>query len=105
MSDVTERDTFTNQKRRVATEAECRQDWRCGKNGSRFRCDMCGHRFKPGDGWRWQYSSGTKFTDDDGKTWGCHNPMVCDACDGPDILVRWAAHCAEFHSAKFWSLR
>ena len=98
-------ESFTNQKRRIATDEECKLSWDGRKNGAAFRCYLCGHRFKPGDGWRWVYSDGTSFVTDEGKKLSCCNPKVCDSCDGPDVLTRWASHCAEFYSAKFWRLR
>ena len=94
---------FTDQKRRVATEADCAASWGGVKNGVRFRCYLCGHRFVPGDGWRWVYSAG-QSQEIEGKRFGVVNPMTCDSCDGDDVLDRWVKRNEEFNSAKFWAL-
>lgn len=98
------REGFTNGLRRVATEQECITKWSGDRPGVRFRCALCAHRFKVGDGWRWQYSGGSHF-DVDGKRWGVCNFMVCDACDGPDVIDRWVDRHREYYSDKFWALR
>lgn len=97
--------SFTDQKQRIATAEECRADWGCAKNGERFRCYLCGHRFKPGDKWRWVYTAGRGFMTEDGRRFGVTNLMTCDDCDGDDVVDRWAARNAEFYSARFWALR
>ena len=93
---------FTDQRQRVATPAACSTRW--GLNGDGFHCYLCGHRFVPGDEWRWVYSAG-RTIDIDGKKHGLINFMICGTCDGPDALDRWVAHCAEFYSPKFRALR
>lgn len=98
------RNSFTDGQRRVADEAACKAMWGGAPNGERFRCYLCGHRFVPGDGWRWQNAVGTTF-EIDGETFGLRNFMVCDPCDGPDVLVRWKAMHVEFYADRFWALR
>lgn len=92
-------ESFTNQKRRIATKDECGFRWGAAKNGERFRCYLCGHRFVEGDGWRWQY---------DNNPGGYGNFMVCDNCDGEDVLTRWATAHDEWNAAKrraWWAQR
>lgn len=86
--------SFIDQMPRVATAEECQMNWGGAKKGERFRCYLCGHRFKPGDGWRWVYD-------------GTHiNFLTCSACDGPDVKERWHNINEEFYkSDKFWALR
>lgn len=101
---MNENDRFTNGKRRVATAEECSAKW--GLDSHALRCDLCGHTMKPGDGWRWIYSAGASFISPaDGKKWGLTNLTVCDACDGPDAMERWAERHREFYSDRFWALR
>ena len=89
----TEKRGFTDQKRRIATEADCKARWGGEPNGARFRCYLCAHRFVPGDGWRWVYS--LKHM----------NFLTCDACDGDDVKERWAQRNAEFRADRFWALQ
>jgi uncharacterized CHY-type Zn-finger protein len=84
--------SFTDQKPRIATEDDCRGLWSGGKNGQYFRCYLCGHKFKPGDYWRWVCS--TVYI----------NFLVCGDCDGPDVHERWRSLHEEFNSDKFWAL-
>lgn len=86
-------DRFTDQKRRVATAADLVAPWGGYRDGRRFRCYLCGHHFKEGDGYRWIYVCRA----------GCTNLIVCDACDGDDVVDRWVDRNAEFNSAKFWA--
>lgn len=102
---MSERTTFTDQKRHIATEADCKASWGGEKNGGRFRCYLCGHRFKPGDGFRWIATGGKYYTTDEGRKFGTINFKTCDACDGPDVIERWLDRNREFSSAKFWALR
>lgn len=97
--------SFTDGTRQIATAEDLARNWSGGKNGKNFRCGMCGHKFKLGEGWRFQISSNATFKDANGKSWGVKNLLVCDACDGPTLLGRWVAKHHEFHSDKFWSLR
>jgi hypothetical protein len=95
--------SFTDQKRRVATDNDLTRHWSGEPNGKRFRCYLCGVKFKAGDGWRWVYSAGATFTTESGK-WGMINFMTCDPCDGPDVIDRWVKLHEEFHQPKFWAL-
>jgi hypothetical protein len=102
------RANFTDQKRHVATAADCGAAWGGEKNGARFRCYLCGHRFKPGDGFRWQATGGASFTTHDGKKYGVFNCTVCDDCDGPDVIERWVERNREFNelmNTRFWALQ
>ena|ERR1700675_1612097 len=74
-------DRFTNGKRRITSEAELNAKW--GLDGNPHMCDMCGHLFQLGEGWRWQYMNSTS------PSYG--NFSVCDSCDGPDVKERWLA--------------
>ena len=94
--------SFTDQNRRVATDEECHRQWGGEPDGKRFRCGLCGHRFKAGDGWRWVYGDGRGF-ETDGKKWGVTNFLTCDSCDGEDILDRWIERHREFYADRFWS--
>lgn len=87
--------SFTDQKQRTATEADCKAKWGCGKPGERFRCFLCGHKFVPGDLWRWVYAGDLGFT----------NFMVCDNCDGDDVRERWRERNQEYMSDRYWALR
>lgn len=89
--------SFTDGKPWVATAEDCARDWNCGKNGKHFRCGLCGHRFVVGDRVRWQY------TNDIPGAGG--NPFVCQSCDGPDMIERWKAKCAEWASDAWWWFR
>lgn len=91
--------SFTNQKPFVATADDCNAHWACKPLGERFRCGLCGYRFKAGDIVRWQY------TNDIPGAGG--NPLVCAKCDGPDVVERWKKHCEEWASIqdKFWHFR
>ena len=83
---------FTNQKPFVVGEGELKARWGGAAPGVRFRCGLCGHRFQLGDTARWICTR-------------LGNPFLCVSCDGPDVLKRWEALHAEFHSDKFWFLR
>lgn len=89
--------SFTDGKPFVATAEECKYSWSCGPRGLYFRCYLCGYRFKVGDVVRWQ------FTNNIPKAGG--NPLVCANCDGPDVIEKWVALCAEAKSDKFWWFR
>lgn len=104
-SEAVARCSFTNGLRRIATERDCATKWGGDAPGVRFRCYLCGHKFAVGDGWRWQYCGETYTSTERGKAYGAINFLVCDACDGPDVVRRWLDRNAEFHSAKFWALQ
>jgi hypothetical protein len=86
--------SFTDQKQRIATEHECNNWGGRREGGKRFRCYMCGHKFEPGDKWRWVI--GTKI--------GLINFLVCDSCDGEDVLERWKAQNDEIDKKYWWLL-
>lgn len=79
---------------KVATEEHCSLPWNGTPGGERFRCYLCGHRFVVGDKWRFVLANGT------GK--GMGNFLVCEPCDGPDVLDRWDTHCEEGQMKFFW---
>lgn len=83
--------SFLDQMPRVATEDDVKGSWDAAPNGKRFRCHLCGHRFKVGDIWRWVYAGKVNLT----------NFLVCEACDGPDVLERWQAHYKD-GKTRFW---
>jgi hypothetical protein len=87
---------FTNGKPWIATEADCKVSWGGGANGSRFRCHLCGHRFKPGDQVRWQYTNDTPGAGG--------NPLVCKDCDGTkeEIVEKMKAMYAEAKGRMWW---
>lgn len=85
--------SFTDQKQRVATEADCKAAWNGVPNGKEFRCYMCGHKFVPGDKWRWVCSK--KYI----------NFTVCGPCDAPDIQDRWIKHVEEGLKRFWWMNR
>jgi len=86
--------SFTDQKPRLVTEKMCPGNWGGYKDGRMFRCNMCGHYFKVGDTFRWVMATSRGVT----------NMMVCEECDGPDILDRWVERIKEYKDSKdkFW---
>lgn len=88
-------ESFTNQKPRIATEEECKAPWSGYRDGRNFRCKLCGHRFKEGDGWRWLYGKGITT-----------NFMVCAQCDNDndDALIARMEALIEESKQKFWWL-
>lgn len=86
--------SFTDEKPRVVTKERYPGNWGGYKDGRKFRCSMCGHYFKIGDIFRWVM--GTRK--------GVLNLMVCEKCDGPDILDRWVERVKEYedNKDKFW---
>jgi len=85
--------SFTDQKQRIATEEECKANWGGEKNGKRFRCYLCGHKFVVGDKWRWVYNNNPG---------GFGNFCVCDKCDGEDVVERWAEANKEARQRFWW---
>jgi hypothetical protein len=61
-----------------------------GLRGGKLRCHLCGHWFKAGDNARFQFHHEGNF-------------FACDACDGPDVKERWAAHKADFRKRFWWA--
>lgn len=92
---------WTSGEPQVATEADLKAGWGGIPNGVRFRCYLCGCKFKLGDGWRWVWSKNATYTVN-GKEFGVSNFMTCAACDGEDVLERWVQMNIDAHT-KFWS--
>jgi hypothetical protein len=91
--------SFTDQKPRIATEKECKANWGGGKPGEFFRCHVCGHRFRPGDKFRWVYTNHLRGYGG--------NPMVCEACDGTneEVIARWKKLVDQWkddRNGKYW---
>ena len=86
--------SFTDQKQFIATEEDCNFQWGGGKNGSKFRCYLCGHKFKVGDKVRWVYAGHKKVI----------NFFTCDKCDGTDVVDRFVALNKSYQELKkkFW---
>jgi len=85
---------FTDQQPHTVTAKDLVTPWGGGKNGKYFRCYLCGHKFKLGDVFRWVFSNR-----------GPGNFMVCESCDGEDVIDRWAALYEEFKASstgRFW---
>jgi len=87
--------SFTDQKPRVVTTDDLAAHWSGYKDGSHFRCYLCGHKFKLGDTWRWVY-------DNDGDGAHAGNFMVCSDCDGPDVRTRWKYHVQYIKRTAWW---
>lgn len=92
--------SFTDQKPRIATEADCNASWSFVKNGQRFRCYLCGHRFVVGDYWRWVYM---------GSEGGYTNILTCKKCDGPTVKEDFKKLLKEYlfltKEGKYWSFQ
>lgn len=89
--------SFTDGKPHVVTVEDMTRPWGGKRDGSRFRCYLCGRHFLVGDVYRWQYSNGTPGAGG--------NPMVCAPCDGPDVVERWKAMHDEWSlegGGKWW---
>ena len=69
---------FTNQLPFKADKEDCNKPWSFGKNGSKFKCNLCGYKFKIGDIVRWVYTGGK----------GIPNFFTCVKCDGEDVIDR-----------------
>jgi len=93
--------SFTDQKPRIATKEDRQSIWSGGRRGENFRCYLCGHKFKEGDYWRWQYCYG-RFAKIDGKKIGLINFLVCKGCDGDDVLDRWVKNIEELYQRFWW---
>ena len=97
------REPFTNQKPRIATEADCKAKWSFGKPGEKFRCHICGHKFSVGDTWRWQSAYG-RTIEVNGKKYGLLNFLVCSSCDSPGILDVWEKMNQELYQRFWWAV-
>ncbi len=71
--------SFTDQKQHTVTAEDLKAPWSGYKDGSRFYCRLCGHKFKIRDLFRWVYAGSIDRV----------NLLVCRKCDGPDVLERW----------------
>lgn len=89
---------WTDGRPMVVTERDLTLPWAGGKNGSRFRCRLCGFKFRVGDTARFVFAN---FSDSPSKQ---GNFFVCVACDGSDVLERAAAQEQEA-KVRFWWLR
>jgi len=86
---------FTDQKPRIATDEHVKARWCAGAPGEKFRCYLCGYKFKVGDQWRWVYNNGPDKP--------CNgNFLVCEKCDGEDVLEKW--HKIHEELKKYWWL-
>lgn len=83
-------------KPQIATKEHCNAPWSGNKRN--FRCGLCGYQFKVGDYWRFVYTNSIPGYGG--------NPLVCNKCDGPDVIEKWKALCDEWRkiwkSDKFW---
>jgi len=93
--------SFTDQKQRLATEEDLQARWSGAGPGERFRCYLCGHKFQLGDLWRWVCSRNKTVSDINGFVWMMPNFLVCNDCDGDDVLDRWVELNQEYFQ-KFW---
>lgn len=87
--------SFTDQKPRKATKQQV-VNWG-GKyygDGKRFRCYLCGHVFKVDEYWRWVSATQVCLT----------NFIVCELCDGPDVLSEWQRVNKELEERFWWAL-
>ena len=87
--------SFTDQQQRVATEKDCKARWSGLPDGKAFRCKQCGHKFIPGDKWRWIYGQGKTV-----------NFMICEKCDkgsNEEIIEKMIALIKE-SKERFWWL-
>lgn len=82
--------SFTDQKPWTVTDEDTKRPWSGHRDGSRFRCMLCGHRFVAGDLARWVYA------------WKPHNFFVCVKCDGPDVRERMAVIYDESKTRYWW---
>jgi hypothetical protein len=87
--------SFMDGKSRIATETDCQACWSGGKPGERFRCYLCGIKFKAGDTWAFVYDN-----DENGSGYG--NFLVCELCDAGDVRGRWKEACQEAERRFWW---
>ncbi len=88
--------SWTDGRPFMATGEHLKLAWNGHKNGTHFRCGLCGLRFQIGDTVRWQ------FTNDTPGAGG--NPFVCTSCDkGRDgNIAEILARRAELKADKWW---
>ena len=80
---------------RPVTAAHLKMRWSGSRAGERFRCYLCGHKFKLGDMWRALYANDRPGTQG--------NILVCGDCDTDDALDRYLALCKTINDV--WWLR
>jgi hypothetical protein len=78
----------------VATAEHLKLPWSGDKEN--FRCRICGHKFKVGDVFRQVFTNCSPNYPS--------NPIVCQSCDGPDVIERWNQHAAGWAEIehKYW---
>lgn len=91
-----ERESFTKGRPWTVTAEDLKKPWSGKRDGSRFRCVPCGHRFEVGDVARFQWAN---FKD---SPWPGGNFFVCVRCDGPDLLKRMGALWRESRERFAW---
>ena len=93
---------FLNQQPFTVTEEDLCRNWGGYRDGRKFRCAWCGHRFRAGDVARWVFTNSER--DRKGVS---GNPFICQNCDGPhdEILDRLAALVREANGQRFWWAR
>lgn len=85
----------------VADEQVCTAPWggrKGGRKGEHFRCYLCGHRFVVGEGYRLVMGNGKRTADG----LACRNLITCDACDGADVVDRFAKMVDEARTRFWW---
>ena len=89
--------SFTDQKARLATEADLQARWGGSTSGKRFRCYMCGHKFILGDVWRWVYGTDCRYG----------NFIVCGKCNSSneDVLEFRRKQEDEADTRFWWIMR
>lgn len=85
--------SFTDQKPRVVTDSDIHASWGGYKNGERFRCFICGHKFKVGDIWRWVHAPPLM------------NFFVCESCDCDNIVEVWKERHNELETKYWWLIQ
>ena len=81
--------SFRNQIQRVATEEDINAPWSGVKGGKHFYCYLCGYKFQIGDKWRWVNTAYRSHRS---------NLLVCEECDGPNVLECWEVWWKEWES-------
>lgn len=87
------------QELQTTDEKTVARNWSGSPNGLRFRCKVCGHRFKVGDRYRFVYANGV------GSPTKTGNFAVCEACNDTDeVLLDRMAEIEEEGYRRFWWL-
>ena len=90
-----EKSNFTNQRPWIVSEDDLKLPW--SGSPKNFRCYLCGHRFKVGDVCRWVFTNLIKG--------GGGNPLVCESCDGDDVIDRWVKAREEMRERFWWAFK